>query len=346
VSSQSLMLNRRSIRPVMFNFSQILRSAVPTLLLLLLSLASASMANAQTFGLSIPLGLDRPAVDPGGSAIATIDLTSTGGFSSPVSLSCAVTSGPATTSPPICTISPATQVPPADGPSLTITTANTTAVGLYNFMVTATSGGITQTVTLNLTVQPLSQDYTLSVSPTTAVPNPVAAGSTATTTVTISPIGSYSGHDVTLACLSVTPVVTLAPVCSFQPTSGTGPGPVHVTAGAPATATLTITTTGPNPVTSLGSRRIFYALWLAFPGLGLLAFSTTGARRRGALIAFLLTVLGVGVLLMPACGSSSKTVGTVTPSQTFVFTLTGADENGAAPSNTTTNQATLSVTVN
>jgi hypothetical protein len=56
-------------------------------------------------------------------------------------------------------------------------------------------------------------------------------------------------------------------------------------------------------------------------------------------------LLAGGVVLMPACGSSSTSVGTVTPKQTYTFTLTGADENGAAPSNTTTNEATVSITV-
>ncbi|MCU1300269.1 MAG: hypothetical protein JWQ87_553 [Candidatus Sulfotelmatobacter sp.] len=351
MSSQPLMVNCRvfkgeTFHRIRFNPRLLVRALVFAFWLWMISAASLSLAYGQSFGLSIPLGLNRPAVDPGGSALATIDLTTTGGFSSLVSLSCAVTSGPVTTSPPVCTVSPATQVPPADGPSLTITTTDTTAVGLYNFIVTGTSGSITQTATLNLTVQPLSQDYTLSVSPTTATPNPVAAGSAATATVTISPIGSYSGHQITLSCLSVSPVVTLAPVCSFQPTSGSGPGPVQVTSGIPATATLTITTSGPTPVTKLGSRGIFYALWLVLPGLALITLGAKGIRRKTAMGALCLTLVAGGLIFMPACGSSGTSIGTVTPSKTYVFTLTGADENGAAPSNTTTNQATVSVIVN
>ena len=342
MSSQLFMFNRRLFdrkmsSRIVFSPRQIIRTAVFALSLLLLSSTSVTLAYGQaSFHLSIPLGLNRPAVDPGGSAIATIDLTADPGFSSPVSLSCVVTSGPVTTNPPVCTISPATQVPPADGPSLTITTSNTTAVGLYNFTVTGTSGSIIQTATLNLTVQPLSEDYTLSVSPTIALPNPVVAGSAATTTVTVSPIGSYSGH-VTLSCLSISPVDLLGPVCSFNPPT------VTVTGGPPPASVLTLTTTG--PATRLGTRRIFYAFWLAVPGLGLIAVSATGTRRKRALGTLLLMLLSGGVLLMPACGSSSKSTN-VTPSKTYTLTLTGADENGAAPSNTTSNPATVSVTVN
>jgi hypothetical protein len=212
-------------------------------------------------------------------------------------------------------------------------------VGLYGFTVTGTSGSITQTVSLNLTVQPLSEDYTLSVSPTIAVPNPVTAGSGATTTVTVSPIGSYSGH-VTLACLSISPADLLAPVCSFNPPT------VTVTGGLPPTSVLTLTTTGPAPTTRLRTRQIFYAFWLAVPGLGLIALSTNGGRRKNILGMLLLMLLAGGGLLMPACGSSGTSVGNVTPNKTYVFTLTGADENGAGPSNTSTNPATVSITVN
>jgi len=343
VSSQPLMFNRirfdrNTTHRIIFNPRLVTRAFIFALLLSLLSAASVPFAHGQTFGLSIPLGLNRPAVDPGGSAIATIDLTSSGGFNSPVSLSCDVTSGPVTTSPPVCgPPSPQSAIPPANGPSLTITTSNTTAVGLYSFIVTGTSGVITQTAKLNLTVQPLSEDYTLSVSPTTALPNPVAAGSAATTTVTISPIGSYSGH-VTLACLSISPANLLGPVCSFNPAT------VTVTGGPPPTSVLTLTTTGPAPTTRVRSGRVFYAIWLAIPGLGLIALSTTGRRRKNTLGALLLMLLASGVILMPACGSS-KSIGSVTPATTYVFTLTGADENGAAPSNTATNQATVSLTV-
>jgi hypothetical protein len=353
VSSQLFMSNHgtpnhSTLSRVMFNRTQIARAALFALLLLLLSLTSASLAYGQSFTISIPLGLNRPAVDPGGSAIATIDLTSTGGFSSPVVFTCIISSGPATGSPPNCLISPLTQTPPGSA-SLTITTTNATSQGLYNFTVTGTSGGITQTLSLSLSVQPLSEDYTLAATPVTAVPNPVNAGAVATTTVTISPIGSYSGHQVTLACLSVTPVVTTGPTCSFTPTNGSGPGPVQVTAGAPATATLTITTYGPIPTTGLRTPRVFYAFWLLLPGLAFFGASISKHRNK-RLIGFLsLLTLASLLLLVPACGSSTATnspTGTTTPKNTYTFTLTGVDENGAAPSNATTAEATVSITVN
>jgi hypothetical protein len=45
-----------------------------------------------------------------------------------------------------------------------------------------------------------------------------------------------------------------------------------------------------------------------------------------------------GLLLMPACGSTrtNSPNGEITPKNTYTFTLTGADQNGAAPANSTT----------
>jgi hypothetical protein len=55
-----------------------------------------------------------------------------------------------------------------------------------------------------------------------------------------------------------------------------------------------------------------------------------------------------GLLLLPACGSTNNTnnpSGEVTPKNTYTFTLTGADQNGAAPGNSAT-APTVTLTVN
>jgi hypothetical protein len=52
---------------------------------------------------------------------------------------------------------------------------------------------------------------------------------------------------------------------------------------------------------------------------------------------------------MPACGGRSSTNapnGEITPNNTYTFTLTGADLNGAAPSNSTSSPATVTLAVN
>jgi hypothetical protein len=338
--------------PLMVKPRQVIRTLVFALLLSLLSAASVSAAHAQGFTLTIATGLSPSSVDPGGSSIATINIAATGSFNSSVSFDtvpCTVTPVPATGTAPQCAVSPASATPPAQA-FLTITTASDTQPGLYTITVTGVSGSLpSQSLTLTLNVVNETGNYTLSVSPTTATPSPVPAGSIATALVTVTPIGNYTGT-VTLACLSITPIVVSAPYCTFTATSGSNtlpPGTVQVTGGTAATATLTITTLGPVPTTLLRRQRIFYALWLLIPGLAFLGWGATGARRKHALGALLLMVIAGTLLLMPACGSNVATNspnGEITPKNTYTFTLTGADQNGAAPATTT--PATVMLVVN
>jgi hypothetical protein len=307
--------------------------------------ASVSLAYGQSFTLTTT-ALYPTSVDPSESATATINLVATDGFDDPVSLSCAVTSGPVTTSEPVCTPSPASQVPPAK-PALTITTTNGTTAGTYQFTVTGTSGSITQTATLYLGVADIAENYALSVLPTTATPGSVPPGQTATTTVTVSPLGTYSGHMITLSCLSVTPIVTAAPTCSFDPPT------VMVASSGVVTSVLTITTYGAAATTTTVSwnRRIFYTLGLLVPGLALVGIGASRGRKRNALGVLLLMTIAGGLVLMPACNGTNLTSQTTTtlngketPKNNYTFTLTGADENGAAPS--TTSPTTVMMAVN
>jgi hypothetical protein len=77
----------------------------------------------------------------------------------------------------------------------------------------------------------------------------------------------------------------------------------------------------------------------------------THAGRKSLLGAFTLVAVAGGLLLMPACGSNYSVTnnapnGEITPKNTYTFTLTGADQTGAAPSNATTSQATVTLAVN
>jgi len=329
----------------MVNPRKLARALVFALLLSLFFAASVSMAyGQQQFTLTVSSALSPSAIDPGGSSKATINVAAIGSFDSPVSFDttpCTVTPVQ-TTGAPQCMVSPNSVTPPGQA-FLTVSTGSDTPPGLYTITVTGTSGSASQAVTQTLNVVNVTEDYTLSVSPTTATPSPVPAGTVATTVVTVTPIASYTGS-VTLACLSVTPVVAAAPYCSFSPAT------VAVTANsAPQPSTLTITTLGPTPVASLRNRRIFYALWLLVPGLALVGAGATGVRAKHLLGAILLTAVAGGLLLMPACGSTPATNspnGEITPKNTYTFTLTGTDQNGAAPSNTTTSQATVTLVVN
>lgn len=343
--------------PLMLNPRPVLRTIIFALLLPAFFAAHVSLAYGQDFGLTAS-PLFPPAVTSGANATSTIDLTASNGFDSPVSLSCAVTaSDGATTGLPTCVVSPASQTPPADGPALTVYTSGA-QTGQYTIIVTGTSGSLPpQTATLLLSVQDIPEDYTLTVSKAISPPS-VEAGLGAQATVTVTPIGSYSGT-VYLYCLSVTPVETAGPFCSFAATEASTslpPNAVTVIAGTPATAVLTITTFGAAATTTATAKptepSTFYGLWLVLPGLAILGAGASGSHRKKLIGLFLLMLIATGLLLMPACNTTTNNGttapnGDVTPAETYTFTMTGVDQNGVAPSNNSTasEAATVSLTV-
>jgi hypothetical protein len=281
------------------------------------------------------------AVDPGINSTSNITLGSTNGFNSAVTLSCAITPVE-TTNAPTCTVSPATATPPAS-PSLTFTTTGQTPPTQYTVTVTGVSGGQTASATLNpITVLAVSPEYTITVG-TTISPSTVPAGSGATAVFNIASTDGYSGN-VTPACSSITPPVEPSPVCSFNPPT------VMVTDGVTATTTLTITTTNTTitePTTTTSANRhaqAFYGLLIPLPFVVIAGFAGAGQRRRKLLGFFFLLLMAAGLVILPACSSSSSVNnGSITPNNTYTFTITAYDQNGVAASNT---NVTVSLTVN
>jgi hypothetical protein len=328
--------------PFMVNFRHVPRAAV-LLSVLLFSLATVSQAQAP-FTLAAAQ-LQPSSVDPGGSATSILTLTTGSTFTGTVDFTCTVTSSQVTTDLPACSVSPLSETA-SSLPSLTITTSGTTPPGSYQVLITGTDSSIpfSTSVSLDLNVADLAEDYDLTVFPTTAIPSPVVAGSIATTTVTVAPIGGYTGT-VTLSCLSVTPVVTGSPVCSFTPSATVKVGP-----GTPPTTTLTLTTftTVNNPPSSSITwphSHVFYALWLGLPSLAFVGFGATRKRHKKLLGIFLLIAIAGGLFLLPACsGNSNNAANQITPNNTYTFTLSGSDQKGLGPSSTSTATVTLEVT--
>jgi hypothetical protein len=312
--------------------------------------APAALAQGGTSEFTLtPTSLDPDAVAPGGVSSSLIQVGSVNGFSGTVNLTCQVTSQQVATDPPVCTVSPASVTAPGSV-SATVTTLSDTSTQPYN--ITITGNGPTTTYTtpaLPLTVLAVTPQYTLSVTGAVA-PTSVPAGNGAQAVVTVNPVYGYvtpNGGGITLACASISPLVTIAPVCSFiYPQNGTN---LKVT-GTPASATLTISTFGPVP-TGAHSRNVM-GFWFSLPLIGLFGFgaAASGKRWRGAWGMLAVVVLCGVFILTPGCASNSTSTTTpngITPANTYTFTIVGVDSNGVVSSNvsTATSGPTVSLTV-
>ena len=314
-----------------------------------------SSASAQDFTLqAAPFSPD--AVAPGGTSSSNVTVGTINSFSGTVDLTCQVSSTQTTTSPPTCAVSPKTVTPPANAAVTITTTAQTTTVG-YTITITGTATAApTDTHTTppqNLTVLAVTAQFTITVQ-SAVVPSSVPAGSGSQGAILINPINGYSspttqigGHTVggiTLSCVSITPLVTNPPVCSFNP-------PSPAVNGVPVTSILTISTYGPITTTgAVAHRRPFWALWLSLPMLALVGLGAAvgGRQSRKAWGLLALFVVSGAIFLMPAC--SNITVATitpngVTPANTYSFTVQGVDVDGVVSSNTSTTGANPTVTL-
>jgi hypothetical protein len=160
-------------------------------------------------------------------------------------------------------------------------------------------------------------------------------GVSATSTITVTPLNGFTGA-VTLGC-TVKQVVPDAPTCT-----GTS---VNITSSAPATGTLTVNTTAASALLERPSSGIFYAMLMPVVGMALLGagIGSAGSRRRKWFGFLMLGLLLFGLLLMPACSSSSgtKSGNAGTPAGPYSITATGTSGSivvGGTP--------TLTLTVN
>jgi trimeric autotransporter adhesin len=327
------------------------RLAVPVCLLLPLLFLAFAAWSPLAFGQDFSMMVTSPypsAVNPGQDSRSYITLSPLNGFSGSVSLSCTV--APIVANGPTCT-PPTTATPPVQL-AMSITVASDVPSGFYALTVTATDATpTTQTATIYLTVLPVgANDYTLAVT-SPIFPTSVHAGYTASATVTVTPLNGYQGT-VTLSCASIAPLATPAPSCAFVPPAVS---PAANGIQPPYTSLLTITTTGPTNTPLPGTASLPWtiskigALWMTFPGMGLMLAGLAGPKRRRRKLwpLSLLWLAAAAMLLMPACSTTNSNTGLNgnTPKNTYVFTLTGADTSGVAPSNEAT-PPTISLTVN
>ncbi len=163
----------------------------------------------------------------------------------------------------------------------------------------------------------LAGSFSLSASaPSPATINP---GQSATSTIAVNVIESFSSP-VTFTC-SVSPSPQSAPQCSVAPGS--------VTPGTPAT--LTVTTTPSTIARSTGLKRLYLFHAFALPLFGLTLIEMTlggaGARNSNPLVLLLAVLLITGLTFLTACGSSSGGShggSSGTPAGSYTITVTGS----------------------
>lgn len=303
----------------------------------LLTLGAAAWGQGTSEFTMQPSALSEAAVAPGGVSSTNIQLKAVNGFTGTVALTCQVASAIATTDTPVCSVSPPSVTVPGSA-TATITTKATTTNTLYTITITGTGPTTTYSApALDFTVLAVVPQFTITIQSAVS-PTSVPAGSGAQGVVSVNPSNGYitPKGGITLSCGSISPLVAIAPVCSF-----TYPGNLNTlnfTSGTTALATLNISTYGPIVTGSRVRDRIFYGLWLPIPLLGLVGIGTaTGGKRARNAFGFLaICVLTAAFLLTPACGNTTNTKSTpngITPANTYTFTIVGVDSNGVVSSN-------------
>jgi len=304
-------------------------------------------AAAQTPSFSVQATQFNPnAILPGGTTSSNVSVNSDAGFTGTVTLACQVApqqTAPATT--PACEVSQSVVTPPG-GASATITTNGNASTIAYTVTITGTDGsGNTATQNLSLSVIPVTPSFNITVAKAVS-PSSVTAGNGAQGTININPVYGYISPSggITLSCASITPLVTIPPVCSFDPPAVNIGGPIT------SLSTLTISTYGPVITGSLARPRWMYALWLPLPMLALagLGAATGGKGSRKAWGLLALFIVSGSFLLVPACGNTNTTKTTpngITPANTYTLTIQGVDANGVTSTNTGTTSSSPTVTL-
>jgi hypothetical protein len=170
----------------------------------------------------------------------------------------------------------------------------------------------------------IAPDFTISASPSSAT---ITAGQSATTTLTVTPIGGYSGT-LHFSCGTLPTGVA----CTFTPSSLTP-------SGAAATVSLTVSTTAPGVAARRTLDRGLSAI--AWAGVIFLAFSPKRLWRMNQLLKHsCLLLLLVGALVsLSGCSSGSNSnppntnPGTPTGAQTIAVTAADSSGNLAHPIN-------------
>ncbi len=232
---------------------------------------------------------------PANQATANLTFTSLDSYGGQINATCDASHLPAAQ----CTISPQNPITIAAGAVVTasalINIPNDAIPGVYNININTqdTSGAPSHSLTVALTVL---QDFTLSLlTPSTQT---ITAGQSASYNFSVLPVGASFTNAVSFSC-SGQPAISL---CSFTPTQVT-PG---TSSGA---VVLQISTTSSSASLAPASRggKIYYALWLALPGLCLIGLRRS--RRSNSALPSSLFGLFLLAFLLASCGGGGSNGG-------------------------------------
>ena len=258
-------------------------------------------------------------VSAGASVAATITITPNSGFSGNVTLTCAITGNSGAADPPTCTVAQPGAISGSQAVNATvaINTQASTSTGDYTMNMTGTSGNTSASTVVDITVAPPvtgsgNGQFVLSGTPV----NISSAGSSGTSTITITPSGGFTGP-VALSC-----AIATSPFNAVDPPACSVSQPPAITGTQAVTATLTLSTS-PAPsvalrhsVSGLGGGTALAALFLLF----------VPRRRawRALLGMFLLGAFLVGVSGCTALGgkAASQSHGGTTTGE-YTVTVTG-----------------------
>jgi subtilase family serine protease len=242
---------------------------------------------------------------------------------------------------------------PASGSTvLTLTASDSATVGATAFTITGTSGSLTNTTIVGLTVNQLVQSFTLSASPNAVTI--AKGGASGASTVTITPVNGFSGS-VSFAATGLPRGVT----ASFSPNPATSTSVLTLTASKSATAgTTTVTITGTS-----GSLKATTTISLTVDALGtftITASPTALSVAQGSSGTSTITVVPAGgfdqeVTLsasgLPSGVTASFSTNPTTTTSTLTLTVSGSAATGKSTitisgvSGTKTHKAKIKLTV-
>jgi Bacterial Ig-like domain (group 3)/FG-GAP-like repeat/FG-GAP repeat len=136
-------------------------------------------------------------------------------------------------------------------------------------------------------------------------PASVAAGTSSTSTITITPVGGLNPASVTLTCSSILPATSPAPACSFS---------TITVSGGIGTSTLTVSTTAPAAPGLKGHHTtLASAVWLLLPAAMFGLVFVPKPKRSTFLAIGLVALISTGCIFQVACGGGSPKTTTTPP---------------------------------